>query len=150
MKASAKLNYGVEDVFKVFIKAAKQEFKEFDKEDPKGLKIVKNISSAGSKPMKCTVEITDYEENAKYEITTSNSISKCKSTYKFKEQRDGNTLVKFEESQGGNGLVSSMTLVILRFMAKRKFKKRFKAMMAEIENEIRRQKENLERSKKKA
>ena len=65
MKASASLNYKVEEVFKIFIKAAKKDFKDFDKENPVGCKVVKKIYS-GSRPMDCTVEITDYEENSKY------------------------------------------------------------------------------------
>lgn len=46
MKASASLNYKVEEVFKVFIKAAKRDFKDFNKEDPIGCKIVKKYIPA--------------------------------------------------------------------------------------------------------
>ena len=103
MKASASLNYKVEEVFKVFIKAAKRDFKDFNKEDPIGCKIVKKIYS-GSRPMECTVEITDYEENAKYEITTTYGDVSCKSTYSFIQKGDGITLINFEEDQGTKGL----------------------------------------------
>ena len=149
MKASAKINYPVEDVFNIFIKAAKKDFKDFNEEDPIGCKIVKKIESAGSRRPECTIEITDYVENSKYEITTSNNVSSCKSTYTFVQKKDGYTVVSCEESQGGNGFMDSMTLMLVRFMAGRAFKKRFAVQMETLENQLKTREENLQRSEKK-
>lgn len=149
MKASAKIDYPVEDVFKVFIKAAKKDFKDFNEDDPIGCKVVKKITSSGSRNPECTVEITDYVENSKYQITTSNDKSSCVSTYKFVQKKEGYTVVYFEESQGGKGMMDGLTLMIIRFMAKRAFKQRFEAQMENLRNELKLKEENLKRSKKK-
>ena len=147
MKASASLNYKVEEVFKVFIKAAKRDFKDFNKEDPIGCKIVKKIYS-GSRPMECTVEITDYEENAKYEITTTYGDVSCKSTYSFIQKGDGITLINFEEDQGTKGLFSSGTLWLQRIMAKKQFKIRFNGLIEELSNQLKTYTDNVKKSTK--
>lgn len=149
MKASAKINYPVEDVFQVFIKAAKKDFKDFNEDDPIGCKVVKKITSGGSRNPECTVEITDYVVNGKYQITTSNDKSSCVSTYKFVQKKEGYTVVSFEESQGGKGMMDGLTLMIIRFMAKRAFKQRFEAQMENLRNELNHKEENLKRSEKK-
>ena len=69
MKMTGTINYDVEDVFNHFIKNAKRDFSDFNEENPVGCKIEKDITTGGPKPIRCTVEITDYEKNGKYEIT---------------------------------------------------------------------------------
>lgn len=147
MKASASLNYKVEEVFKIFIKAAKRDFKDFDKENPVGCKVVKKIYS-GSRPMDCTVEITDYEENSRYEITTTYGDVSCKSRYVFTPQSDGITLINFEEDQGARGLFSSGTLWLQRIMAKKQFKTRFNSLIEELNNQLKIYTENVNKSTK--
>lgn len=147
MKASASLNYKVEEVFKIFIKAAKRDFKDFDKENPVGCKVVKKIYS-GSRPMDCTVEITDYEENSRYEITTTYGDVSCKSRYVFTPQSDGITLINFEEDQGTRGLFSSCTLWLQRIMAKKQFKTRFNSLIEELNNQLKIYTENVNKSTK--
>ena len=83
MKMTGTVNYEVEDVFNHFIRNAKRDFSDFNEENPVGCKVEKDITTGGPKPIKCTVEITDYEKNKKYEITTSNEYSTCISTYTF-------------------------------------------------------------------
>lgn len=147
MKASASLNYKVEEVFKIFIKAAKRDFKDFDKENPIGCKVVKKIYS-GSRPMDCTVEITDYEENSRYEITTTYGDVSCKSTYVFTPKGDGITLINFEEDQGVKGLFSSGTLWLQRIMAKKQFKIRFNGLIEELNNQLKTYTDNVNKSTK--
>ncbi|MBE6072809.1 MAG: DUF3284 domain-containing protein [Clostridium butyricum] len=147
MKASAILKYKVEDVFKIFIRAAKRDFKDFNEENPVGCKIVKTIYS-GAKPIECTVEITEYEKNRKYVIKTMHSISTCTSSYLFYEQKDGSTSIQFEEDQGSDGFFSSMTLWLQRIMAKRQFKLRFNNLIESLENELKTYTENVKKSTK--
>lgn len=147
MKASASLNYKVEEVFKIFIKAAKRDFKDFDKNNPIGCKVVKKIYS-GSKPMECTVEITDYEENAKYEITTTYGDVSCKSKYVFTQKDDGHTLINFEEDQGSKGFFSASTLWLQRIMAKKQFKMRFNSLIEELNNQLKTYTDNAKKSTK--
>lgn len=149
MKASAKLNYKVEEVFKMFVKAAKRDFKDFNEKNPVGCKIVKKIYS-GSMPMECTVEITDYEENSKYEITTTRSKVSCKSKYTFKQKEDGTTIIKFEEDQGVEGFFSMSTLWLQRIMAMRRFKKRFNNLIEELKSQLDTYTANAEKSKKRS
>lgn len=149
MKMTGIVNYEVEDVFNHFIKNAKRDFSDFNEENPVGCKVEKNITTGGPKPIKCTVEITGYEKNAKYEITTSNEYSKCISTYLFMGQKDGTTKLTISEKQTTQKFVQLTTLYFQRFLARRTFKKSFQNIIDVLNNELRVHFENIERSKKK-
>jgi hypothetical protein len=149
MKASGILNYPVEDVFHIFAKNAGKDFSDFNEEDATGCKIEKNINNGGPNPVKCTVEITDYEKNGKYQITTLTSFSKCVSTYTFKGQRDGTTKIQVEENQTSEKFVGYMSLLVQRFMYRRNFKARYNNIIESLDNELRNYFSNLERSKAK-
>ncbi len=62
MKMTGTVNYEVEDVFNHFIRNAKRDFSDFNEENPVGCRVEKDITTGGPKPIKCTVEITDYEK----------------------------------------------------------------------------------------
>lgn len=126
MKMTGIVNYEVEDVFNHFIKNAKRDFSDFNEDNPVGCKIEKDITTGGAKPIRCTVEITGYEKNGKYEITTSNEYSKCVSTYTFVGQKDGTTKLTISEKQTTQKFVQLATLYIQRFFARRAFKRTFK------------------------
>ena len=149
MKASATINYAVEDVFYIFTRSAKRDFKDFKEESPKGSKITKNIGKYKGKPVECTIEITDFIKNEKYEITTSSEFSKCKSTYEFKTDKDGKTIITFEETQGSESIFSLMGILFQRFLAKRQFKSRFNNIIENLEAELKTYLSNVERSKPK-
>ncbi len=149
MKMTGIVNYEVEDVFNHFIKNAKKDFSDFNEDNPVGCKIEKDITTGGAKPIRCTVEITDYEKNGKYEITTSNEYSKCVSTYTFVGQKDGTTKLTISEKQTTQKFVQLTTLYIQRFFARRAFKRSFKNIIEVLNNELRVHFENVERSKKK-
>lgn len=149
MKANGILNYPVEDVFRIFIKNAKNDFENFNEEDATGCKIEKSINAGGKTPIKCTVEITEYAKNEKYQITTSTSFSKCVSTYSFKGQKDGSTKLVLEESQGTDKFIGYMSLWIQRFMARRNFKAKYNNIIDSLNNELKTYFNNIERSKPK-
>lgn len=149
MKAIAVLNYPVEDVFRIFIKNAKRDFSNFNEEDATGCKIEKNINTVGAKPVKCTVEITGYAKNEKYQITTTTVYAVCVSTYSFKSQKDGTTKLILEESQGTDKFFGYMSLIIQRFMSRRDFKARYNNIVESLNNELKTYFNNIERSKKK-
>lgn len=146
MKAIGILNYPAEDAFHIFIKHAKKDFPSFNEENAKGCKIEKKINSGG-KPVECTVEITEYKMNEKYEITTSTDQSKCISTYNFIKQKDGTTKLVLEEDQTSSIFIGYMALWIQRFMARRNFKLKFNNITDSLNNELRIYYENKERSK---
>ena len=148
MKMTGTVNYEVEDVFKHFIKNAKRDFSDFNEDNPVGCKIEKDITTGGAKPIRCTVEITGYEKNGKYEITTSNEYSKCVSTYTFVGQKDGTTKLTISEKQTTQKFVQLATLYIQRFFARRAFKRTFKNIIEVLNNELRIHFENIDRSKK--
>ena len=153
MKAFGIINYELEDVFRVFMKNAKKDFSEFNEENPVGCKIKKTIQSVGPKPLDCTIEITDYIKNEKYQITTSTIFttgeSKCVSTYMFMAQKDGTTKLVIEEDQGAEKFMSYMTLWLQRFLAKRTFKDKVDNIVESINNELKTYFANIERSKPK-
>ena len=149
MKITWTVNYEVEDVFNHFIRNAKRDFSDFNEENPVGCKVEKYITTGGPKPIKCTVEITDYEKNKKYEITTSNEYSTCISTYTFLGQQDGTTRLTISEKQTTQKFIQLTTLYFQRFLARRAFKNSFKNIIDVLNNELRIHFENLERSKKK-
>lgn len=150
MKMTGIVNYYVEDVFNHFIRNAKRDFDNFDEENPVGCKVEKYITTGGTKPIKCTVEITDYEKNKKYEITTSNDYSTCVSTYTFVGQQDETTRLTISEKQTTQKFIQLTTLYIQRFLARRAFKKSFNNIIDVLNNELRIHFENIGRSKKKS
>lgn len=149
MKAIGILNYPVEDVFHIFIKNAGRDFSDFNEEDAIGCKIEKNIDTGRPTSVKCTVEITDYEKNGKYQITTTTSFSKCVSTYTFKGQKDGTTKLQVEETQTSDKFFGYMSLLVQRFLVRRNFKARYNGIIESLDNELRTHFDNLKRSKAK-
>ena len=139
MKMTGTVNYEVEDVFKHFIKNAKRDFSDFNED----------ITTGGAKPIRCTVEITGYKKNEKYEITTSNEYSKCISTYTFVGQKDGTTRLTISERQTTQKFIQLTTLYFQRFLARRAFKDSFQNLIDVLNNELRIHFENIKRSKKK-
>ncbi|MFW2491358.1 DUF3284 domain-containing protein [Clostridium chromiireducens] len=149
MKAIGILNYPVEDVFHIFIKNAKRDFSDFKEEDATGCKIEKSINTGGSAPVQCTVEITGYAKNEKYQITTSTRFSTCVSTYNFKGQKDGTTKLVFEEEQSTDKFFGYISLLVQRFMARRAFKSKYNSIIEALNNELQTYNNNKERSKPK-
>lgn len=153
MKAFGILNYEVEDVFRIFIKSAKKDFSDFNEENPTGCKMKKSIQSVGPKPIECTIEITEYIKNEKYQIKASTNfstgISTCTSTYTFKGQKDGTTKLAFEETQSTDKFISYMTVLFQRFMARRNFKAKYNNIIDGLNNELKTYYSNIERSKPK-
>ena len=153
MKAFGIVQYELEDVFRVFMKNAQKDFSDFNPENPVGCKIKKNIQSVGSKPLECTIEITEYIKNEKYQITTSTNFttgaSSCVSTYMFKAQKDGTTKLAFEEQQSAGKFISYMTVWVQRFMARRSFKIKYNNIIEGLNNELKTYFSNIERSKPK-
>jgi len=153
LKTFGILDYKVEDVFRIFIKNAKKDFSDFNEEDPTGCKIKKSIQSANSKSIECTIEITKFIKNEKYQITSSTNfstgLSTCTSTYTFKGQRDGTTKLEFEEEQGSEKFVSYITVWVQRFLARRNFKLKYSNIIEGLNNELKTYFSNIERSKPK-
>jgi hypothetical protein len=153
LKTFGILDYKVEDVFRIFIKNAKKDFSDFNEEDPTGCKIKKSIQSANSKSIECTIEITKFIKNEKYQITSSTNfstgLSTCTSTYTFKGQRDGTTKLEFEEEQSSEKFVSYITVWIQRFLARRNFKLKYNNIIEGLNNELKTYFSNIERSKPK-
>lgn len=149
MKAIGILNYPLEDVFRIFIKNAKRDFSDFNEEDATGCKIEKSIKTGGPNPVKCTVEITEYKKNEKYQITTSTSFSKCVSTYNFKGQKDGTTKILLEENQTTDKFIGYASLWLQRFLVRRNFKAKYKNIIDGLNNELKTYYSNMERSKPK-
>ena len=149
MKATGIVNYELDDAFRIFMKNAKKDFLEFNEENPKGCNFKKNINTGASKTVECTIEITEYIKNEKYEITTSTSFTKCVSTYMFKGQKDGTTKLIFEENQPYDKFVSYTTIWLQRLMARRTFKAKFNHTVECLNNELKTYFSNIERSKPK-
>lgn len=152
MKAIGILNYEIEDVFHIFMKNAKKDFSDFNEEDPTGCKIIKKIET-GPKSVNCTIEITEYIKNEKYQITSSTIFSTCTSTcvstYMFIGQKDGTTKLVFEEQQNTGKFVSYVTVWLQRFMARRNFKAKVNQLVEFLNNELKTYFSNIERSKPK-
>lgn len=146
MKMSGVVNYDISEVFNIFMKNAKRDFKGFTEENAVGCKMIRNVTTGGRNPIRCTIEITGYVKDKKYEITTSNAYSKCVSTYTFKQQTNGTTIITLQERQSTEKLIQLFTLWMQRLLARQRFKMSFKNIISGINNELRRYHENLERS----
>ena len=145
-KESALINYPVDDVFAIFAKAAKRDFPIFSEDNAVGCKIEKTLKNFNN-AAKCTVEITEYIKNKKYQVTTTTANSVCISTYTFTKKKDDATMIKLEEEQTTQNFMSYMTLIIQRMLAKKQFKEGFNAFVESLNIELKHKYDNIERNK---
>lgn len=147
-KGSAIIEYPIDEVFDIFARTAKRDFPNFSEDNAEGCKIEKTLSNFAN-AMKCEIEITKYVKNEKYEVTTKTDNSTCISTYTFSEGNNNTTVLKLEEDQTTNNFMSQMTLIIQRMLAKRQFKEGFNVFIENINAELKRRHDNIERNKSK-
>lgn len=130
------IDYPVEDIFKVFIKAAKRDFPRFNKENPIGCSVKKEAGSYSSKTGNIYVEISDFKLNELYEIKSTKKNIVYTSTYKFEKISDTKTKITLEEDQDAPGLMSNFNRFVQNLCFKKRIKRRFSYLIKGLENEL--------------
>ncbi|WP_238884625.1 DUF3284 domain-containing protein [Clostridium sp. YIM B02551] len=132
------LDYSVKDVFSIFAKTAKRDFPGFNEKDPIGATVTKQVGAYSSKTGTMTVEITDYIKNEVYEIrsaTSSGSMSYI-SRYEFTALDENKTKLVLIESEGANGIFSTVNVFMTKYLFKKRIKRRFDYFVKSLENEL--------------
>ncbi|MBE6049981.1 MAG: DUF3284 domain-containing protein [Clostridium sp.] len=145
---SAVINYPVEKVFNVFIRAAKKDFPKFNADNPVGLKISKKVGYYSSQSATLEVEIVGYKKNELYAITSTSSDRIYYSTYKFEVVGENNTRITLEESDKSKGFVSYLNVIIQTLVFKGRVKRRFTYFIENLQREIERFDEKLAKTSK--
>lgn len=133
---SAIINYPVEKVFNVFIRSAKKDFPKFNEKNPVGCKVVKNVGSYSSKTAKLEVEITAFQKNELYEISSSSPNSVYTSKYTFDKINENSTRITLVEDDRSKGFVPWFNVLIQTFAFKGRVKKRFSYFIEGLIREI--------------
>lgn len=135
---SIKINYPVENAFKVFIDLNKQEMPKFDEKNPTDVTFTRVLKYIGKKKIELTTTITAYEKNRLYEVTNEMNGDKYVSRYTFDKEGSNETLITLEESQETSSLSSSLTLMLEKITAKKKLKEKLARLGEFIDGECNR------------
>ena len=148
-KNSVEANYPVEEVFKVFMRAAKRDFPKFDDKNPIGASVTKKGGAYAGKSVDMNVEVTDYKQNELYQITSVRNKLSFVSTYKFKKIDDNKCLFTLEESDSTAGIFKGINSMLQNLLFKSRIKKRFAFLVSGLEAEMKNYREMIEKNSKK-
>ncbi|WP_024613589.1 DUF3284 domain-containing protein [Clostridium sp. Ade.TY] len=148
-KKTVELDYPLEKVFKVFIKAAKKEFPKFNEKNPLGATISKKIKSGSSRTIDIRVEVTAYEKDKLYQITSVRDKLMCVSTYSFEKSGDDKTLFSLEENDNTTGMFAGINTFLQNILFRKRITDKFNQLVAGLQNEIESYDERVQKSIKK-
>lgn len=148
VKNTVELNYPVEEVFKVFIKLAKKDFSKFNEKNPLGATINKKTLSNSSKKVNIRVEVTGYEKDKLYQITSVRDNLMCISTYSFEKLENNKTLFSLEENDNTTGIFAGINTVLQNVLFRGRIKTKFNNLVNGLENEIKAYEDRVKSSTK--
>lgn len=143
------IDYPVEEVFAIFIKTAKRDFPKFDIKNPIGTSTKREIGHYSKKKAEATITITDFKENEIYSIKTTTDTGEYSSTYIFEKIDDSSCKLTLREEQTVAGMFGMLNNIMHKFLYKRSIRSRFQYFVQGLNEELKRRKENIDRSKKK-
>ncbi|WP_297519686.1 DUF3284 domain-containing protein [uncultured Clostridium sp.] len=134
-KETAEINYSAKDIFKIFKKMIKQDFPRFNEKEAIGTSTKKTIGHYTTKSAEAYVEISDYKENAVYEITTITSKTQTTfvSRYELEVIDENTTLLSLNEYQIGEGFFVAVNTFVQTMFFKNRFKTRFSYLKQGLE-----------------
>lgn len=148
-KKTVELDYPLEKVFKVFIKTAKKDFPKFNEKDPLGAKANKKIKSGSQRTVNIRVEVTAYEKDKLYQITSVRDKLMCISTYRFEKSKDNKTLFSLEENDNKTGVFSGINEFLQNILFRKRITNKFNHLVSGLEIEIQSYDERVQKSVKK-
>lgn len=137
------LDYSAKDLFGIFIKVAKRDFPGFNEKTAVGTVVEKNVGAYSGKTAKMTVEITGFEKNKLYEITSLSPTGQVYiSKYEFEELEENKTRISLSETEGSTGVFGVLNGFIVKYLFKKRINRRFEYFVKGLEAEA---KELIER-----
>ena len=149
-KANKNFNYPIEEVFRGFIKITKREFRKFNDKNPIGTKQSKVVKDNGSTKIKMIMEVTNFETNNIYEITSKVYNDVYISRYTFKKINEEETRVTLEEEQHAKNFIAKVAVIFQSLLGASRTKKKINRMANGVTEEIELVRSRLERNAKKA
>lgn len=130
------LDYSVKDLFGIFIKVAKRDFPNFKEKTAVGTKVEKKVGAYSGKTATMTVEITDFEKDKVYEITsTSPNGQVYTSRYEFEELEENKTKISLSETEASGGIFAIINSFIVKYLFKKRINRRFEYFVKGLEAE---------------
>lgn len=145
---SAIINYPVEKVFNVFIRSAKRDFPKFNEKSPVGCSVTKKAGAYAAQMATVKVEITAYEKNKLYEITTTANSRTYYSTYEFENLEDNKTKLTLIEEDKSSGIIPWLNVFFQNLIFKSRVKRRFTFFIEGLNREIEKYDEQLDKNSK--
>lgn len=136
IKATKTFDYSVEEVFNGFIKITKREFPKFNEKNPVGIKQSRVIKDNGSTQIKMNMEITKFEKNKVYEITSKIHSDIYISRYTFIKIDEEKSKVMLEEEQHTKNFISKVGVMLQSFSGASKTKQKIARMEIGVKEEI--------------
>lgn len=148
-KATKSFEYPIDEVFRGFLKITKREFPKFNENNPLGLKHKKVVKNNGSTKIELVMEVTNFEKNKVYEITSRVYKDVYISRYTFNSLNENSTSVTLEEEQYAKNFVSKIALVVQGFSGGSKTRSKINRMATGVNEEIELVRRKLEKFAKK-
>lgn len=131
------VNYPIEEVFAVFIRLAKRDFKDFDLKNPTLASAVRKVGSYSVKEGKLLVKVTDFKMNEVYEITSSTDNNTYVTRYELVAINENATnilLIEKDISVGSLNLINTfIAMIFFRGRVKKRFRYVIEGFIKEIE-----------------
>ncbi len=134
-KNSAELDYPIERVFEVFKETAKKDFPKFNEKKPVGAKSERKLNQ-GNKKVDVKVEITGFEENSLYEVTTYHGRATYVSRYELTPLGENKTNLILSETQDVMGGIGFLNKLLANTLYKGKIKTRFYGLIEGLKAQI--------------
>ncbi|MEQ8197102.1 MAG: DUF3284 domain-containing protein [Clostridiaceae bacterium] len=130
------LDYSVNDVFSIFVRTAKRDFPKFNEKNPIGTKTEKKTGSRSFRKTVLSVEITDYEKNKVYEITSISQPEVYVSRYEFGDLGNNRTKLTLKESDDSTGFFSVINKFLMKFVFRFLIKRKFDSFISALKDEV--------------
>lgn len=148
-KAIKNFKYPLDEVFRAFIKTTKKEMPRFNDKDAVGIKHSKVIKEKGAVKVKMIMEVTKFEKNKVYEVTSKIHEDIYISRYTFTEGENETTKVMLEEEQKPKNFIAKMGVILQSFTGRSKTKEKITRMEMGVTEEIEAIRSRIEKNAKK-
>ncbi|MGL5087354.1 MAG: DUF3284 domain-containing protein [Clostridium sp.] len=148
-KVTKSFEYPIDEVFRGFLKITKREFPKFNENNPLGFKHKKVVKNNGNTKIELIMEVTKFEKESVYEITSKVYNDIYISRYTFNAIDDESSSVILEEEQYAKNFVSKIALIIQGITGGSKSQQKINRMATGITEEIEIIRRKIEKNSKK-
>lgn len=129
--------YSATEVFAIFRDQFKQTFPQADILNPIGACAERDAAGVQGYTFHLSTQITDYEENKVYELTTRSSNKQIYVTrYELNPLKDGSTLLELSEEIATPGFFGSTNAILTQIIFKKRARKKAERLFQSIETEL--------------